>query len=1353
MTTAFRRSALVALLLLSSSLFAQQKPWDVAAFTAEPNVLLTSAAQVQAGEFPLVMLLDEALYDIDADGRTRSKERVMLYVVAEAGVEYAGEVRAPWAPWYGERPSIEARVITKDGTVHTLDQAAVVEVPAPEQNDIYSDGRVLRAPLPAVAIGSVVEYVITRVSTNPIPGAGVAVHYHFGGYLPCERTRVTLDAPAFAQPRFVNKTGVEPRIEETGDRKRMTFEAGRIEGERELERYVPYDVAPFRYLSFSTGSSWQEIASRYSEIVDKQIADAGLQKMVRNAIGKSTDRKEIVTKLLAAIQKDIRYAGVEVGEGSIIPRTPKQVLANKYGDCKDKASMLVAMLREAGVTAHVALLNAGEDFDVLPDLPGLGIFNHAIVVVEGDPAIWVDPTDVFARAGELPLLDQGRMALIAKPETTTLVRTPEAPSTANVYRELRTFVLPEDGKPSVVEVTEPTTVDEASLRRWISTLDSKALRENLEEYARSAYRTKSLAKFDVTEPNDLTRQFRLTLEVPESDSGITREGEAAVVINIAGLPRQVPDALRDWREPQPGDDPEDAPKARTNDFLFPQPGVREWTYRVVPPTGYMPRTLPPTETKQIGTMTFSQELHAEPDHTVVAKFRFDSGKRRLTPAEFQESRVAFTKFVTDNTVTIGFDQIGKSKLNAGDVRGALDEYRRLTALHPKEAQHHIETARTLLAGGLGDAAREEIRKAVAIEPKNARAHENLGYILLHDSLGRHYRKGFDLAGAIAAYRKAKELDADDYSIRVSLASALTYGEDGTRFGPGAHLSEAVDEYKALAADLGDDGKAMEPELTLVYSHMGRFADVRALAPTLVNEQQRDLASLIATAAIDGSDAALRELGAFDQQRRRYYASGIAQTLMQLRLYPQSAALLEAASQGASTAESRQSIEMIRKLKRTEDIPVDAGPRGILSKFFHALLHSDEKTVRELLPPEYVEDKDDVMQGSDFRPPDGMSAAVFTDMMASMLEIQQDGDDETGYRLRLRAFGGSSADEFTVFVRREKDRWMMRGMSVQLEMLGDTTLNIADEGNVEAARKWLNWTREEVKGGSGDDALDGSPLAAVWPKSKAAATLDEVRLGAALIASAEHNGKKSEPILVAAREKAESEAAKSAIDIALANIYEEQKDWPKMLAATQRLFASNPDSPTAFHRYIDALHGSGKLDEATAAANARLEKMPNDRDALESLAKTASRKGDYSIAQDLATKVVEELRPTMSDYHTAAWIALFTGNRLERAIEHAQHASKESGDKKVAASSMKTLAALYAETGKNAEARDAFLRSLDANNATKLESNDWYILARIAENYGVNDFAIASYRKVDKERSAATAGVLAQRRLDGLTKKP
>ena len=138
-----------------------------------------------------------------------------------------------------------------------------------------------------------------------------------------------------------------------------------------------------------------------------------------------------------------------------MPHNPAETLALKYGDCKDKATLLVAMLRAAGIPSYVALLNAGSRLDVPSELPGMGLFDHAIVYVPGKPCT-LDRCDRSIRTpGQLPINDQGRHALIARPESTALTLTPESASRDNVLLELREIRLGENGPATVIEKTLP----------------------------------------------------------------------------------------------------------------------------------------------------------------------------------------------------------------------------------------------------------------------------------------------------------------------------------------------------------------------------------------------------------------------------------------------------------------------------------------------------------------------------------------------------------------------------------------------------------------------------------------------------------------------------------------------------------------------------------------------------------------------------------------------------------------------------------------------------------------------------------------------------------------------------------
>lgn len=1310
------------------------EPWDAPPFASDPKALFDAAAKVPRGDVGVVVLLAEAAYSFETDGRSRTVERLVYRVDEQAAVANNSQISALWAPWHNDKPVLAARVITKDGTVHTLDANAVTEAPARESSlDIFSDNRIVRAPLPAVAVGSVVEYTITTDGRSPIEGAGLSGVFTFGGWVPVERTRLILDGPASIQPRILNHSGVEPQVEENDGRRRTIFTTGRRPKLENVEGWLPFDEMAYPYVAFSTGTSWQEIATRYAAIVDEQIAGSDLQKLVKNAIGNAKTPRDIAARVLAAIQKDIRYAGVEIASGSIIPRQPATVLKNKYGDCKDKAVLLVAMLRQAGLTAHVALLRAGYDFDAHQSLPGLGRFNHAIVRLESpDGAIWIDPTDEFARAGELPIVDQGRMALVAAADTTALTRTPELPSTSNQYNETRLITLGEHGKPPVVEITETTGSTDAEQRRYYVNTAAGKYRESMESYAKSYYFAKRLENLGTSDPHDLTTPFRLTLHIAETGSAIVKNGDAVVAMHPGALFNSLPKVLREWEEPQPDDDPKKAAKPRVHDFVFPEPIAKEFTYRIAPPIGYVARTLPEGQTRKLGTTTYTTEYSVVALGVVVAKLRFDSGKRRITAAEYEQTRVAISKLIDEPQIDIGFEMIGQSKLNAGDVAGALAEFRRLAGLHPKEAQHHLEVANALLTGGLGEAAREKARGAVVLEPKNARAHLTLAQVLQHDLIGRKFHKGWDRKGALEALRKAKELDSENIDVRIELARLLSYGTEGLEFGAGAQLADSAAEYRALAKDFGDKGRAQEGELMLVLAHAGKFGELKELSATVEDAQRRNTGRLIAIAATEGKEGMLRELRTFALDTRRTYAEEITRHLINLRYYPEAAAAMELAKQGSAEAQSSAFfIDVLKKTRRAEEMNLrEDDPLTILPRMIVVAMNGTTENLLALLAPDVREEAKKELEEEEEEDPfaalrnalttDEFSRPAMADLMTAMQQGSKDGNDATGYRVRHRL----GEQTITSYVTKEDGgKYLLRAMEDD-ESLGHAALRFLGRGEVDHARIWLNWGRETTEAGDAEDPLSRRAFAMLWPKAKATATAEEVRLAAAAFV-AEVAGDDLEA-LAGLREKAATDAVRLAIDLALSKGHAKKKEWAKALAPARRLYDAHPDSATAFNMLGTALSGSGNYDEAAALAKARLEKMPKDVDALRRLGHNAAARRDYQAAEAYAQQLLDETAPMAVDFNNAAWYGLFTGN-LERALAHAMQATAEKSEPD--GLRFHTLASLYAEADKPLEARQALLTSMIVGQRDQPDSADWYVLGRIAETYGVRDAAAAAYKRV------------------------
>ena len=1322
--------------------------WDGAPFTADPKELLAAAEAVKPAkpEHGVIVLLDEESVTFDEKGLSTRVERLIYRVLDDSAVDGWDTIETAWSPWYHEKPVVDARVITKDGAVHRLDPKSFGTDDAEDEPAMFTDTRILSGPLPAVAPGSVIEQLITWRERNPLYDAGISARHQFGRWVETRQARLTLDYPSSLAVKLVNrmKPAVEPRKTEENGRTRLVFDAGIVPAFERFEWNLPHDVSVASYVAWATGKSWQEVATRYSKIIDEKIGDgASVAKLTASTVGDAKDPKEIAAKILAAVERHIRYAGVEFGEGSIIPRTPAETLKNKYGDCKDKATLLVAMLRQAGVPAHAVLLRAGAGFDVDPDLPGLGHFTHVIVVTDGPNPLWIDPTDEFARAGELPDSDQGRYALIAKSDTAALVRTPLEESSVNRTVEMREFRLVEDGKSFVTETTDYYGSDERSTRRYYTSNDRKALGDGLKTYAEQAYLAKKLAKWEASDTRDLTKPFRLHIEMQEATRGITGGGEAAVGIFLSRLVGDMPAELQRDTEDEDEDTPEDEKyKPRVNDYLFSKPYVLEMNYRILPPPGYVVRNLPESETVKVATATMTKTYKVQDDGVVLAQYRFDSGPRRITAAQYEELRKEVVKIAKEKALLLYFDQLGKKYLDAGEVGKAVAEYRRLSTLHPKEALHHTEVARALLAGGLGAAARREAKKAIDVEPKSAKAHATLGWVLANDLIGRELRNGCDVPGAIAAYRKAKELDPKDLTTRAELAMILQHTDQGVRYGDAKRMGEAIDEYIAMKKDIEEvDDAAIDRELMPLYAHSQRWDELKKLIADTTDTQAKDVWSLVATAVADGAPAAITASGRLEPARRRDIQAQAGSTLVVMRHYAAAADLLLAAAQGApNAAELRQRADMVRKATRHEDVKLDpADAKSVLRNAFLDIFNgaSTEDLSKYATKEVAAMFSEDGLRETGLRRSPARRAAkkaikkkdITADLMAdlalSAIDIQQDGTEPIGFRLRGRAPGAGSDNDFTAYVVKEDGAYRLAGFHTAPSGLALRAFRLAEKNDVAGAKHWLDWAREHVTGG-GDDPVASEPFAALWTRGRDA-TAEEIRLAAAvLLPDTRKSSEVALPVLEAARATASPET-QWRIDQALLSAYITMERWNDVLTTADRLSEKFPGSGYAFRTAAFALSKLEREAEVKTRGLARLEKFPGDMTALQVLGEHALEHAQYDDASRYFAGVLERTSAGPGDYNQHAWTAIFAKQDLDAAIDEARHAV---GNAPESYAILNTLAVLYAEQGKSSEAREALLQSVEKHEEDELADADWYVVGRIAENYGITDAAIEAYQKIE-----------------------
>ena len=389
----FAPYTLVLLFTMAAAGVNAQQPelWKAPHFSVEPKALYEAASAVHAQDGAIVSILArDDRYTFDDAGREVHVGRFVYKVLNEKGAEAWDYMSVAWEPWHQARPEIKARVITPDFVEHVLDPKSITEEPARGGDyKTYSDGKTLKAPFPAIAPGVVVEEEYTERETEPFFGPGRVAETTFGNErIPMAHSSLTLDAPASLPLRFGNLLlpDLKPVRTEANGRVAYVFELGPLEGLEPREPNLPPDVARYPEIDFSTGASWQAIAAEYAKIVDSHAVPAEVQPIVDELIAGKTTAAEKEAAILDYLDREVRYTGIEFGEAALVPHDPAETLSQKYGDCKDKATLLVTMLRAAGVPAYVALLNVGSRMDVPEDLPGMGVFDHAIVYVPGMPA-------------------------------------------------------------------------------------------------------------------------------------------------------------------------------------------------------------------------------------------------------------------------------------------------------------------------------------------------------------------------------------------------------------------------------------------------------------------------------------------------------------------------------------------------------------------------------------------------------------------------------------------------------------------------------------------------------------------------------------------------------------------------------------------------------------------------------------------------------------------------------------------------------------------------------------------------------------------------------------------------------
>jgi hypothetical protein len=273
-------------------------------------------------------------------------------------------------------------------------------------------------------------------------------------------------------------------------------------------------------------NEWRALGEWVTKLeADRPAPSPEITAKVQELIAGAPDFYTKLSRITASIQKDIQYFVVSRGIGGLQANHAADIYRNRYGDCKDKTTLVISMLQVAGIHAYYVPVDDRRGI-VDPDAPSL-IGNHMISAIEipadvqdarlkaivkaGDLKryLFFDPTNERTPVGDLPSYEQGGYGILAAGPSSQVIALPVLAPEASGAERKGDFKLAADGAiTGTVEVTR--TGDEGgSVRLNLKRNDQKELRHNLERSLGGDIPGVSLVAFHYDEPAALDQPVKL----------------------------------------------------------------------------------------------------------------------------------------------------------------------------------------------------------------------------------------------------------------------------------------------------------------------------------------------------------------------------------------------------------------------------------------------------------------------------------------------------------------------------------------------------------------------------------------------------------------------------------------------------------------------------------------------------------------------------------------------------------------------------------------------------------------------------------------------------------------------------
>ncbi len=562
-----------------------------------------------APETNAVVLLDDLTLNVTGPGQAEETHRRIVRILRPQGHDQA-KLYVNVGP--GDKvQAIHAWTIDGSGVQYEVKDKEFLEV-SPYQEALYTDIRYRAVEAPAGNPGSVIgwEYTIRRHLWMD------QWHWFVQEDIPVDEARLTLQLPASWENKASWANQAAQAATQLGPNRwqwicqnlagipeeRLRPNSAALEGRLELAFYEP--------AAASNLGSWKAIGDWYYKLVDgRRNPSPEISARVQQLTAGATTFDAKVRALTAFLQSDVRYVAIEIGVGGFQPHPAPDIFRSRYGDCKDKVTLLSSMLKEAGIDSEYLLVDS-ERGVVKPDVPST-LFNHAILAIplpkdtppdayrsvsttaSGERYLIFDPTDEYTAVGGLSSALQGSYGLLVTKSGGELIKLPVlAPDTNRVDREGK-FALQADGSLTGTVTERLTGAHAAGWRTRLARQNESERAKELDHRLSATLKNVTVQQFTV---QDLTAHDKdLTLSYQLTALGYAQKSGALVLVRTRVLGEK--EVEINWSK-------------RKLPIQFPYTTTEKDSYEIQLPPGYAVDDLPESKQIDVGFASYKSKIEA-----------------------------------------------------------------------------------------------------------------------------------------------------------------------------------------------------------------------------------------------------------------------------------------------------------------------------------------------------------------------------------------------------------------------------------------------------------------------------------------------------------------------------------------------------------------------------------------------------------------------------------------------------------------------------------------------------------------------------------------------------------------------